>query len=111
MLEGYFLDLAWLLGAPERSRTLPGALSGAPGRPCGSPGRRRGRPETLPRRTPDDLGRHGASRECPGIDVGSIWGAPEPLSGRIWIDICVDCRLLAGSIRQANDAISQKKID
>ena len=55
--------LGALLGAPGRSRALFLVPGGGLGERLGGSETRRGRPEALPRRTPDDLGRHEASRE------------------------------------------------
>ena len=78
--------LVWLLVAPDRSRTLLGALFGVLGCPWGLSGRSRGTPgtsqdapEALPRRLRNAPGRHGTSE----TDFDSILGAPEPLPGPI----------------------------
>ena len=93
-------DLASILVASGRSRTLPGALSGVPGRPWRVSGRSQGAPrtpqdapETLPRRHRDALGGHGVSREAPGTDFESILCAPSRSQDRFCIDFRVDFRV------------------
>ena len=88
-------DSASILVASACSRAVPGTPSGVPGRSWGLSGLSQDAPETLqdspemlPRRLQDALGRHGASREGPGSNFGSILGAPQASPSIHFRSIC-----------------------
>ena len=93
--------------SPGRARDAPDGLLGIAGNPHGrpgdAPGTPQGRPGTSPRRPKDPLRHRGVPRRVPGIDYGSILGAP----GGSWQRFVADFNHSGPAFRSASPVLAQ----